>query len=71
MGRARELPFEDETIAAGDAAVDEAIRRAGGAREAVRALLVEIGELSAALAAARAKASTGYVRGRQPARRPA
>ena len=71
MGRPRELLFEDERIAADEAAVDEAIRRAGGAREAVRAMLIEIGELSAALAAARAKASTGYVRGRQPTRAPA
>lgn len=67
MGHAAETPFEDETIAAGEAEVDAVILAAGGAREAVRALLVQQGELSAALADARSRTSLGYERGRQPA----
>lgn len=68
MAQAAETPFDDETIAATEAAVDEAIRRAGDPRRAVWALLVEIGDLEAVLAEARGKVSLGYERGTQPAR---
>ena len=67
MGQTAEAPFEDETIAAGEAEVDAVILAAGGERQAVRALLVQMGELSAALVAAQAQSSLGYARGRQPA----
>ncbi|MFC3693150.1 hypothetical protein [Chenggangzhangella methanolivorans] len=68
MGEAAENPFEDERLAADEAAVDEAILRAGGERQAVRALLVEIGEREVALVALRSRVSLGFERGRQPAR---
>lgn len=69
MGHAAETPFEDETIAAGEAEVDAVILAAGGdERQAIRALLVQQGELSAALVAARSRVSLGYERGTQPAR---
>lgn len=61
-----EISFEDERETADDAAVDEAIRTAGGERPAIRALLVAVAEAKAALAAT---SSLGYRRGRQPARR--
>lgn len=54
--------FGDETIAASKAVVDETIRRAGGARAAIRALLIDFEE-------ARRAVSLGYRRGRQPAPR--
>lgn len=68
MGQAAETPFEDETIEATEAAVDETARRAGSERRAVWALLVEVEDLEAALAAARGKISLGYERGTQPSR---
>ena len=68
MAQQAESPFEDEAIAANEAVVDEVIRLAGGAREAVRALLIERGEMSAALEAARAGSSLGFAHGRQPER---
>ncbi|MFC3693440.1 hypothetical protein [Chenggangzhangella methanolivorans] len=68
MGEAAETLFDDETIAADEAAVDEVVRAAGGERQAVRALLVQLGEMSAALEVARSRASLGFARGRQPAR---
>lgn len=68
MGQVAEAPFEDETIAASEAAVDEVILIAGGERPAIRALLVQMGELSAALAEACSKISLGYERGTQPSR---
>lgn len=61
--------FEDETMAASEAAVDAVILAAGGERQAVRALLTQIGETENARAAALANVSLGYRRGRQPARK--
>lgn len=59
--------FEDESLSGDEAAVDDAIRAAGGdPRVAVRALLVALAEAQAALAAT---SSLGYRRGRQPGRR--
>ncbi|MFD1702902.1 hypothetical protein ACFSCV_07775 [Methylopila henanensis] len=60
--------FLDEVAAADDAAVDDVIRRAGGERQAVRALLTQLGETEHARALAEASASLGYRRGRQPGR---
>ncbi|MDR4305665.1 hypothetical protein IHQ68_03385 [Chelatococcus sambhunathii] len=66
MAEPAETPFEDESVAGDEAAVDAAIRAAGGAREAVRALLVDLAE---ARALAVSLSSLGYRRGRQPLRR--
>jgi hypothetical protein len=63
MDAAEDL-FEDERMAADEAAVDEAIRGAGGERPAIRTLLVQLDEASAAAA----QASFGYMRGQQPSR---
>lgn len=61
--------FEDENVATDDAAVDDVIRRAGGERQAIRALLVQLAEREQARAAADRAASLGFRRGRQPAPR--
>lgn len=68
MQHAAEIPFEDEILAATEAEVEAVILKAGSARAAVRALLADRGELSAALEAARSKISLGYERGMQPKR---
>ncbi len=48
-----------------EVAVDDAIRVAGGEREAIRALLVDLAEARAAVVSL---SSLGYRRGRQPQR---
>jgi maltooligosyltrehalose synthase len=60
--------FEDESLAGVEAAVDEAIRTAGGERGAVRLLLREVDQLYRALAWADKSSSLGYRRLRQPPR---
>jgi len=73
MGRQAEVAesaaelFEDERIAAQTADIEAVIARAGGdPRLAVRALLVELDEMSRALAWAEKASSLGYRRLRQP-----
>lgn len=61
--------FENESLSGDEAAVDDAIRRAGGERAAIRALLIQLGEREQARTSAEAAASLGFRRGRQPARR--
>ena len=61
--------LEDESLGAREAAVDDAIRAAGGdPRAAVWALLVQPAEREEARALARSQISLGYRRGRQPLR---
>ena len=47
MAKPAEALFEDESVAGDEAAVDDAIRVAGGSREAIRALLVDLAEARA------------------------
>jgi hypothetical protein len=68
MADTAEELFEDETVAGGEAAVDEVILTAGGERQAIHALLVQLAETEQARALAAGRVSLGYVRGRQPAR---
>lgn len=68
MPDAAEILFKDESLSGDDGAVDEAIRRAGGERAAVRALLVELVEREQVHAAAEAAASLPFRRSHQPAR---
>ncbi|MBB3971836.1 hypothetical protein [Hansschlegelia beijingensis] len=62
--------LEDESLGAREAAVDDAIRAAGGdPRAAVWALLVQLAEREEARALAHSRISLGYRRGRQPLRK--
>lgn len=61
MADAADIPFEDESLDPLETMVDEMILRSRGERPAIRALLVELAE-------ARAAASLGYFRGKQPDR---
>ena len=65
MAEPVETPFEDESVVGDEAAVDEAIRLAGGPREAIRTLLVDLAEARATVSLS----SLGFRRGRQPLRR--
>lgn len=66
MADAAKTSFEEESVAGDETAVDEAIRLAGGAREAIRALLINLAEARAAVVSL---TSLGYRRGRLPMRR--
>ncbi len=67
MAEVAETPFEDESVAGDETAVDAAIRAAGGdPRVAIRTLLVDLTE---ARALAASLSSLGYRRARQPLRR--
>jgi hypothetical protein len=68
MADAAEELFEDETVAGDEAAVDDVILAAGGEREAIRALLMQLAETEQARALAADRVSLGYVRGRPPVR---
>ena len=68
MADAAEELFEDETVAGDEAAVDEVILAAGGERQAIRALLIQLAEAEQARARVAGRVSLGYMRGRQPQR---
>ncbi|MFC7053065.1 hypothetical protein ACFQI3_10240 [Hansschlegelia quercus] len=68
MADAAEELFEDEAVAGDEAAVDDVILAAGGERQAIHALLVQLAETERARALAVGRVSLGYVRGRQPPR---
>jgi hypothetical protein len=68
MADAAEKLFEDEAVAGDETAVDEVIRAAGGERQAIRALLIQLAEAEHAKTVAVLRVSLGYVRGRQPLR---
>ncbi len=68
MGAAEQM-FEETSVGDREAAVDEAIRQAGGnPRDAIYGLIVQLQEREEARALIASKTSLGYVRGRQPLR---
>jgi hypothetical protein len=56
--------FADEQLAAQSAEIESVIARAGGAREAVGVLLIQLAEVERARALAASAVSLGYRRGR-------